>query len=249
MGLFNIGTPPIFTFNDNELQQLAKQNKQKYEEANPFPSIVIDDFLPDKVGNMMLRAFPKPESEVWLDWKKRNITRQPKKLGIGHASRLATADPFIHNVLAAFNSFPFLNFLEKLTGIKHLISDPYFHGGGLHQTLSGGKLSIHTDFNYLESLGLYRRINVILFLNKGWKKDYKGNLELWNEDKTHCETEIAPIFNRLALFETNKKTFHGHPEPLNTPDNITRKSLALYYYTALPKEGDLYDGKTDWVDT
>jgi hypothetical protein len=27
-------------------------------------------------------------------------------------------------------------------------------------------------------------------------------------------------------------TVHGHPDPLMTPDNVTRKSLALYYYTA-----------------
>ena len=249
MSIFNFCNPSIFTFSNNELQTLANDYKVIYNQAKPFPSVVIDNFLPERVANRVMKVFPKPDSEVWLDWKKRDTEHQPKKLGIGHASRLESADPTIHNILAAFNSFPFLNFLEELTGVKNLISDPYFHGGGLHQTLSGGKLSVHTDFNHLVNLGLYRRINVILFLNKNWKKDYKGYLELWDEDKKKCEAKIAPIFNRMVLFETNKKTFHGHPEPLNTHVGITRKSMAFYYYTSMPKEGELYDKKTDWVNT
>ena len=38
-------------------------------------------------------------------------------------------------------------------------------------------------------------------------------------------------FNKLVIFNTTDFSFHGHPEPLKCPDNVTRKSLALYYYT------------------
>jgi len=244
----NFFSPQIFTFTSSELERQAILLKTEYEVAKPFPYTIIDDFLPNKVANKVLSVFPGPDDEFWLDWKKRDTKHQPKKLGIGHASRLEGAPAYLHSVLSAFNSYPFLNFLEQLTGIKSLLPDPYFNGGGIHQTLSGGKLSIHTDFNHLVSLGLYRRINVILFLNKQWKKEYGGYLELWDVDKTRCEKKIAPIFNRMVAFETNKNTFHGHPEPLNTPTKITRKSIALYYYTSIPEEGEIYDKKTDWVD-
>ena len=246
---FFTNNPSLFVFSNEELEKMADLYRNDYDNGKPFPSLIIDDFLPFKVARQVLKVFPSENDKFWLDWTKRDTLHQPKKQGVGHALRLEGVDPYLHHILAAFNSFPFLNFLEKLTGIKYLLSDPYFHGGGIHQTLPGGKLSIHTDFNLLKDLGLYRRINVILYLNESWKDEYGGDLELWNEDKSQCEAKIAPLFNRLAIFETNKKTFHGHPAPLNTPAGITRKSLALYYYTAAPMQGDAYDKKTIWLDT
>ena len=60
---------------------------------------------------------------------------------------------------------------------------------------------------------------------------------------------IAPLFNRLVVFNTTKHSFHGHPKPLNTPPSVTRKSLALYYFTSEPSPGDRYDDQIDWRET
>ena len=49
--------------------------------------------------------------------------------------------------------------------------------------------------------------------------------------------EVAPLFNRCVIFNTDLDIFHGNPEPLNTPPDITRKSIALY--KALPIANDL----------
>ena len=46
---------------------------------------------------------------------------------------------------------------------------------------------------------------------------------------------IAPLFNRCVIFNTDIDAYHGHPDPLNTPADMTRKSIALYYYTASKK--------------
>lgn len=238
-----------FYFDTSKLELLTKTAHEKYLNAAPFPHAIFDDFLTTKDANSILQDFPLPDSPIWLDWRQRDTVHQPKKQGIGHASRLEGVSPYILNVLAAFNSYPFLNFLEKLTGIEKLLPDPYFHGGGLHQILSGGKLAVHTDFNQLDAINLYRRINVLFYLNKDWNDDYNGALELWNTDMTQCEAAIMPIFNRLVVFNTNKKSFHGHPKPLNTPEHITRKSIALYYYTALPNKEESYDVITDWKET
>ena len=43
---------------------------------------------------------------------------------------------------------------------------------------------------------------------------------------------IAPVYNRCVIFNTDADSFHGHPDPLICPENVKRKSLALYYYTA-----------------
>jgi len=74
-------------------------------------------------------------------------------------------------------------------------------------------------------------LNVLLYLNKDWKDEYGGHFQLWNKEMTRCETKVAPLFNRLVVFSTSDYSFHGHPDPLNCPEGMTRKSLAFYYYS------------------
>ncbi len=236
----------LFTFSTPELEVLAQEKRPHYLSASPWPHAVFDDFLPETVAQNILEEFPSPDYPMWLDWKVRDPENQPKKQGIGHASNLELASPIIHNIIFAFNSFPFLNFLENLTAIEQLLPDPYLNGGGIQQVLNGGKLSVHTDFNRIESLGLYRRINILLYLNKDWQPEYNGELELWTPDLDQCAKSISPNFNRLVVFETNKKTFHGHPKPLNLPPNVTRKAVTLYYYTSHAADNKKYDQITDW---
>jgi Rps23 Pro-64 3,4-dihydroxylase Tpa1-like proline 4-hydroxylase len=143
----------------------------------------------------------------------------------------ASFGPTTRLLLYHLNSITFLDFLSKATGIENLISDPCFEGGGLHQIPRGGKLGVHADFNKHRRFGLDRRLNAILYLNKDWHEEYGGHLELWNRDVTRCEAKILPLFNRLAVFGTTDFTFHGHPDPLQCPEGMTRKSLALYYFT------------------
>ncbi len=126
---------------------------------------------------------------------------------------------------------PSVNFLEKLTGISGLIPDPHYLGGGLHQIERGGFLKIHADFNRHSRLKLDRRINVLLYLNRPWEDTWGGHLELWDSTMTICADKIAPLFNRLVVFTTTDSSFHGHPDPLDCPPDVVRRSLALYYYT------------------
>ena len=241
-------TDNLITFPISELAALGAEHAAAYKAAKPWPHIVIDDFLPDHLARNILNAFPGPDHDCWLDWEKRNIVNQPRKQGIGRASRLENVSPYIVHALSAFLTFPFVNFISELTGIRKLIPDPYFHGGGLHQILPGGHLSIHTDYNLLKPLGLYRRVNVLYYLNDNWQADYDGDLELWDAEDRTCAKSIAPLFNRLVVFDTTKKTLHGHPKPLKMPPSETRKSLAFYYYTAEPVKGEVYDMQTDWLD-
>lgn len=213
-----------FCFDSVHLNNLATQHARKYAQAQPFPHIVIDNFLPENVLIEILKEFPKPE---WRDWK--NFNRETEKklesrteLYLGEATRL---------LLYQFNSSVFISFLEKLTGIEGLIPDPHFEGGGLHQIAKGGFLKIHADFNRHRKLQLDRRLNLLLYLNQNWQEEYGGHLELWDSKMVQCERKILPIFNRCVIFSTTDFSFHGHPEPLTCPKGWTRKSIALYYYS------------------
>ena len=68
-------------------------------------------------------------------------------------------------------------------------------------------------------------------MNKNWKKNYGGNLELWNKSMDKCIKKIAPNFNTMVIFSTNDFTNHGHPNPLKCPKNMSRKSVATYYFS------------------
>ncbi len=236
----------VFVFDQSKLSTLASKHNATYNAAKPFPHVVIDNFLPHHVAKQALVEFPPPNAPLWLDWRKRDTVHQPRKLGVGSADRLAQASPSLQHILFTLNSSAMIEFLETLTGIQGLIPDPHFTGGGLHQILPGGKLAIHSDFNFDSKLKLYRRINALIFLNEDWTEAYGSHLELWNPTMTRCVQRVLPIFNRCIIFNTDKDSCHGHPEPLNTPDHITRKSLALYYYSRDPKEGDDDIRTTDW---
>ena len=41
---------------------------------------------------------------------------------------------------------------------------------------------------------------------------------------------LLPLINNMLIFRTDKDSNHGFPDKLLCPDNIYRKSIALYYY-------------------
>jgi Rps23 Pro-64 3,4-dihydroxylase Tpa1-like proline 4-hydroxylase len=206
------------------LRQLGKDKAEEYRNNVPYPSIHFDDFLPRNVVEAALRDFPQPKQIRWSEFADKNEV----KLAFNTAERLPDS---IREILYFFNSRPVLEFLEDLTGIKGLIPDPYFVGGGVHQIKPGGFLEVHADFNRHDKLKLDRRLNLLLYLNQDWKEEYGGHFELWNKDMTASVRKILPLFNRCALFSTTSTSYHGHPTPLACPPDRTRKSIAVYYYS------------------
>jgi Rps23 Pro-64 3,4-dihydroxylase Tpa1-like proline 4-hydroxylase len=198
--------------------------RASYASAQPFPHVVIDDFLPPAILEQVLAEFPGPDA---IDWK-RFKDGTGRKLATREEAQLGPATrAFLHNL----NSSRFLRFLEELTGIDGLLPDPHFEGGGLHQIERGGYLKIHADFNRHEKLKLDRRLNILIYMNKDWREEYGGHLELWSTDMRECVKRVLPVFNRCVVFSTTDNSFHGHPEALTCPEGASRKSVALYYYS------------------
>ena len=212
--------------NSDDAKKYGEELSGDYCFAEPFPHIVIDNFLPNELIEKILSNFPTEK----LD---NDVIFESGYAGL-HKRQVMPIDcnGFIREVFGFFNSASIIQFLESLTTIPALISDPYFVGGGFHETSKGGKLGMHADFRINDKLHLNRRINAIIYLNKDWKDEYGGHLELWDKKMQGRVHSIAPIFNRCVIFNTDADSFHGHPDPLTTPDGITRKSIALYYYTA-----------------
>ncbi len=193
--------------------------------AAPFPHVVLDRLFADEALEEILAVFPPPRDERWQRFD------NPLEKKLGNLDHLLETDPAILRFLLAMNAPPMLEFLERLTGIDGLVPDPYFGGGGLHQIVRGGFLKVHADFNWHPKLKLDRRLNMLVYLNKDWREEYGGHLELWDRALTRPEKSILPVFNRTVVFATTDRSYHGHPRPLLCPDSMTRKSISLYYYS------------------
>ena len=220
------GRDALLVLDPEAAQKTGTALADAYQAASPFPHAVIDDFLPREVIDYCLEHFPSD-----LDADGRAFDRDQERY-----KRSFQPDNLENDKLRAlfytFNSRPFLKIVENVTGIKGLIPDPYFQGGGFHEIGQGGHLSIHADFNHHKPMNLERRVNVLIYLNDDWEDAHGGQLELWTEDMKERVQSVVPLANRCVMFSTTGQSYHGNPNPIAHPDGRTRKSIALYYYTS-----------------
>lgn len=161
--------------------------------------------------------------------------------------------PCTNSFLAYLNQPTVLRIIEFLTDEEGLISDPYLEGGGIHSTGEGGFLKLHADFNWNKKLKLYRRINILVYLNKDWKSEFGGQIELAGRGESgEFETLVSlePVFNRTLIFVTDDSSFHGQPNPVKHPHNKRRDSIAAYYYMSDKPSGTsaIKRSGTNYVD-
>lgn len=219
----------------------------QYRSNSPFPHIVLDNFISEDLLNSVSEEFPDLKT---LDNKLEFSNQKEIKFASTGSSELSPSARFLINFL---NSDIFLRYLQHLTGISEpLISDPYLSGGGYHEIKTGGVLKVHADFNKHPKLNLDRRLNLLLYLNKDWDSSWGGNLELYKpNDLSSPVVSVEPIFNRCVIFSTTSFTYHGHPEPLTCPEERSRRSIALYYFSTGRPENEVFTTRhgTIFVET
>lgn len=215
---------------------LPTPHREIYLNAKPFPYHIIDGAF--DIEDLMEVLYWWPKSHEGHDTKyNKSHTRTEEKM-----------HPLLSNFIKiTFQSQKFIGFLEYLTGITGLVLDCY--DPSLHETFPGGSLAPHLDYTINKRTGLQHRVNAILYLNEGWENQYGGNLELYESSKMHggyltrpvvC---IEPIFNRLAIFNIDERAWHGHPSVVNCPYGMSRKSIAVNYFS-LPENNAADIGTT-----
>ncbi len=206
--------------------------KQWSDPKKPFRYFIYDGFFKLDAAEKILANYP---SVTQLGWDNTTYINQKNKFTL---TKFGKEAHLLKEVFDELNSEAFLQLMSEITGIENLLGDEELFGGGLHQSRKGAFLDVHVDFNIHPKTKQHRRMNLIIYMNKDWKEEYNGYLELWDMDKKKQIEYVAPIFNRCVVFETNEISFHGHPKKLNTPDGTTRKSLAVYYYTKERSESE-----------
>lgn len=204
-------------------------------EHTPFTYGVIDDFLPQDLAQKLAAEFPNFDDEVWFNYKNKI---EDKKL----LSDWRKFPEETYQMFSFLNSNLVLETLSSLIGVP-LYADNGLHGGGWHIHANGGKLNPHLDYSMHPHLKLQRKLNLIIYLADNWQEDYGGHFGLWNYDAENdtagaLHSELPVKFNRAVLFDTTQNSWHGLSRQVSCPENMYRKSMAIYYLTNPPAGTD-----------
>ena len=192
-----------------------------FQNAAPFPHAVLDDLWDPDQLRACAAEFPPGHDPRWTTYP------DPKEYGkCAGDSRMW--GPATKQFFEQARSAATCRQLEEWTGIAPLTADDL--GGGMHMTGESGRLALHRDFNLHPTLPLERRLNLLVFLNEEWEREWGGVLYLGLER----EVEVLPLFGRTVLFACGAESWHGHPEPI--VGEHSRMSLACYFYAPLREE-------------
>lgn len=205
------------------MEKIAGEKHEEFARAEPYPHIVIEDFLSLEAAEGVLPEFDI-NAEGWNHYHHFN----ERKLALTDINRMG---PNTRKVFEAIQSQAFIDAMSKLTGVDGLINDPELDGAGMHQIKRGGFLNVHTDYlTHTSKRQWSRQLNLLIYFNKDWDEAWGGQLELWDSEMKGCVRSIAPAFNRAVIFRTIEGSFHGHPDPLTCPAERSRKSIAFYLF-------------------
>lgn len=213
---------------------------QSFAAGQPFPFAVLDDFLPLKMADGVLGEIQADlnfqKSNDYIFAKNKFESPSIENLGPnGAAIKAFLLSPQVADTLSAMLG-------------RTVFVDPNFVGGGLHRGGAGSFLDMHTDFNlHPRNRRWIRELNILLYLNKDWKPEYGGSLDLRNAQDGRT-TSVEPRFNRLVLMLTKDHTVHGY-RPINFPAGTFRTSIATYAYFEAASDDEVATLRTTttWV--
>lgn len=205
--------------------------------SEPVKNCMFENFLDTDFANEVVACLPTFEEAQGLGKLTADFINEKNKYQICDSSVFKPALLKLHEML---QSKYFTDLLSYVFEIPNLLADPQLAGGGIHQTGPRGHLDVHLDFNYIKERKLFRRLNILLYLNKDWDESWGGNIELWDDKVKNCIHSFPPTFNRCVIFETNDVSYHG-VTAVQCPEDHSRKSFAGYYYTV--EEPNWWEGK------
>lgn len=200
----------------------------RFASAAPFRHVVIDDFFEPAFAEQLLAQFPAFEHGEY-----RGEDGRPG--GKSTFERLRALGDAYARLDDVIKDRGFLDWLGRVTGIDGLLYDPWYLGGGTHENRQHAGLTPHIDFNFHPLERWQRRLNLIVYLNPEWQREWGGALDLYLDPKidTAPAHSVVPVFNRCVIFETHGHSWHGFDNIRLPPERaeLGRKSIALYFYT------------------
>jgi Rps23 Pro-64 3,4-dihydroxylase Tpa1-like proline 4-hydroxylase len=196
----------------------------------PFPHMVIDDFLPiDDAENFYKQIIDAKDA-------KEKYLMQNEANGVKKTFGDVVVSESQKQIAGVFGSDKIAKMLADKFNCKDVVyADPTFDHAGLTISPPNSFLRYHADFNFSDKLNRYRVLNAIFYANLNYSNKDGGCLHLLDHESGTVEAIIKPVFNRCAVFLTSKDTPHGVSR--NSSD-FTRISFNCYFYTDQPPNVD-----------
>lgn len=70
----------------------------------------------------------------------------------------------------------------------------------------------------------------------------------WQDGTRERIFSLSPRIGHALLFGTNETSYHGHPDVLECPEGVFRKSIALSYYMRARPVTDVRFGKSEMTN-
>lgn len=213
---------PILAILNPDVCERVAELHSAFVSAQPFPHIVIDNFLDDDYSHALLAAFPAFE-------RGNAVGDNGEPGGKSTVDRIKTLGPAYKQLDEVIRSREFLAWLSVLTGIDNLLCDPWYLGGGTHENRNGMSLAAHVDFNFHPSERWHRRLNLIVYLNPLRDQAWGGSLEFFRDPHADSKPSrsVTPLFNRCVVFETSERSWYAF-NSIHVPESqqqLTRRSM------------------------
>lgn len=179
----------------------------------PYRIWIIDQFLDEDIVEQIKQDWLPSESEKWSGTR----ATVGGKENILENNMLNISDPklmpkFIASVCKYLHSQEFTEWLGLKIGVQDLIADETQRWSGMRVMKRGSFQLIHSDAREHPENGLRKELTCLLYFNDEYEKERdQGCLEIWNDDMSERTHEIAPINNRLVVFENSDTSYHGVP--------------------------------------
>lgn len=221
---------------------------ESFAGASPFRYVVIDDFLAADFCREICDGFP--------EFDEAHAVNENGEVGAKSVrEKVRSLGPAFQRMDDLVKSPAFLGLISRITGIEELRYDPWYFGGGTHESRQGQDLDPHIDFNRHPITRQHRRLNLIIYLNEEWRDEWGGSLQLHRDPHAEPDADeivtVTPVMNRCVIFETTEHSWHGFTR-IRLPEGMvgqSRKSFAIYLYThARPAEETADEHSTVYVE-
>lgn len=208
--------------------------KATFNSNTPCKHIIMDNFLTEKYADLLYENFPKLED---MHVKRKSLNEDKKE-----EYNFDNFHPVFNQVREAIRSQELIDVWHEISGLENLECTLDGYGTGIHQGANGSFVDVHLDYNMHTEKNLHRRLNILIYLNKHWKEEYGGHLELWDGKVTKMEKAVLPSFNKAVIFRTDELSQHG-VRKVTCPENESRKSFYGFYFNAIGKDFNYRDSK------
>lgn len=209
---------------------LAAIHKQ-FVEAQPCKHICLPNFFEENFANTLHDNFPAFDSLQVIRKSLNENKREDYHFERWH--------PAFGQLQQAMITEEIGKFMSDLTGIEGLFTNTDSLGQGVHMGGKGSFLDVHIDVNVNVGKKLWRRVNLLVYMNKNWQPEWKGDIEIWTKDMKEMAVKYPPSFNNAVIFLTDENSPHGY-EKINFPEGEYRKSYYAYFFTPM-QEGVKYE--------